>query len=72
VDEMNFSYGIIGLVGVLAAISIGFISMDPGDIIEPRIVENQWINPFGTPHHKGMNTGDPEISKYFTERRLRL
>jgi hypothetical protein len=38
VDEMNFSYGIIGIVGVLAAISIGFIAMDPTDIIEPRIV----------------------------------
>jgi plastocyanin len=38
VDEMNFSYGIIGIVGVLAAISIGFIAMDPTDIIEPRVV----------------------------------
>lgn len=36
---MNFSYGIIGVVGVLAAISIGFISMDPGDIPEPRIID---------------------------------
>lgn len=35
---MNFSYGIIGIVGVLAAISIGFIAMDPTDIIEPRVV----------------------------------
>ena len=35
---MNFSYGIIGIVGVLAAISIGFIAMDPTDIIEPREV----------------------------------
>ncbi len=35
---MNFSYGIIGAVGVLAAISIGFIVMDPTDVIEPRIV----------------------------------
>lgn len=34
---MNFSYGIIGIVGVLAAISIGFIAMDPTDIIEPRV-----------------------------------
>ena len=35
---MNFSYGIIGIVGVLAAISIGFIAMDPTDVIEPRVV----------------------------------
>ena len=38
---MNFSYGIIGIVGVLAAITIGFIAMDPGDIIEPRIVVDE-------------------------------
>ena len=38
---MNFSYGIIAIVGVLAAVSIGFIVMDPGDIIEPRIVEER-------------------------------
>jgi len=36
---MNFSYGIIAIVGILAAISIGFIVMDPGDVIEPRIVD---------------------------------
>jgi len=41
VDEMNFSYGIIGIVGVLAAISIGFIAMDPTDIIEPRVVVDE-------------------------------
>ncbi len=35
---MNFSYGIIALVGILAAISIGFISLDPYDIIEPRTI----------------------------------
>lgn len=35
---MNFSYGIIGIVGVLAAISLGFIAMDPTDIIEPRVI----------------------------------
>lgn len=35
---MNFSYWIIGIVGVLAAISIGFIAMDPTDIIEPRVI----------------------------------
>ena len=38
---MNFSYGIIGVVGVLAAISIGFISMDPGNIPEPRIAATE-------------------------------
>jgi hypothetical protein len=38
---MNFSYGIIGVVGVLAAISIGFIAMDPTDIIEPRVVVDE-------------------------------
>ena len=38
---MNFSYGIIGVVGVLAAITIGFIAMDPGDIIEPRVVVDE-------------------------------
>ncbi len=38
---MNFSYGVIGIVGVLAAISIGFIAMDPGDIIEPRLVSTE-------------------------------
>ncbi|MFB5607353.1 MAG: plastocyanin/azurin family copper-binding protein [Candidatus Nitrosomaritimum yanchengensis] len=38
---MNFSYGIIGIVGVLAAISIVFIAMDPTDIIEPRVVEEK-------------------------------
>ena len=38
---MNFSYGIIGIVGVLAAISIGFIAMDPTDIIEPRVVVDE-------------------------------
>ncbi len=35
---MNFAYGVIIIVGILAAISIGFITMDPNDIIEPRIV----------------------------------
>jgi len=38
---MNFSYGIIGIVGVLAAISIGFIAMDPTDIIEPRVAVDE-------------------------------
>ena len=35
---MNFSYGIIAIVGVLAAISISFIMISPDEIIEPRIV----------------------------------
>ncbi|WP_428327245.1 plastocyanin/azurin family copper-binding protein [Nitrosopumilus sp.] len=35
---MNFSYGIIATVGVLVAISIGFIAMSPDEIIEPRVV----------------------------------
>jgi len=37
--RLNFSYGIIGVVGVLVAISIGFISESPDDIPEPRIVD---------------------------------
>jgi hypothetical protein len=37
--RLNFSYGIIGVVGVLVAISIGFISESPNEIPEPRIVE---------------------------------
>ena len=40
---MNFAYGVIIIVGVLAAISIGFIAMDPNYIIEPRIVEEKAI-----------------------------
>ena len=35
---MNFSYGIIAIVGVLAAISISFIIISPDEIIEPRII----------------------------------
>ena len=38
---MNFSYGIITAVGVLVAISIGFIAMSPDEIIEPRTVEEK-------------------------------
>ena len=38
---MNFSYGLIAIVGILAAISIGFIAMDPGDIIEPRVIVDE-------------------------------
>ena len=38
---MNFSYGVIIAVGILAAISIGFISMDPQSVIEPRVVPTE-------------------------------
>ncbi|AJM92075.1 plastocyanin/azurin family copper-binding protein [Nitrosopumilus piranensis] len=38
---MNFSYGIIAVVGVLVAISLGFIAMSPDQIIQPRIVEDK-------------------------------
>jgi plastocyanin len=37
VDEMNFAYGVIVIVGVLAAISVGFIVISPDDVIKPRI-----------------------------------
>ncbi len=35
---MNFAYGVIAVVGVLAAITLGFIAMSPDDVIQPRIV----------------------------------
>ncbi len=35
---MNFSVGMIVLVGILVAISIGFIAMNPDDVIQPRMV----------------------------------
>ena len=35
---MNFSYGIIAIVGVLVATSLGLIAASPSDIIEPRTV----------------------------------
>lgn len=38
---MNFSYGVIAAVGILVAISIGFISMDPQGVIEPRAVSTE-------------------------------
>ena len=40
---MNFAYGVIAVVGVLVAISIGFITMDPNFIIEPRVVEEKTV-----------------------------
>ena len=39
--SLNFSYGIIAIVGVLAAISIGFVAVSPDYIPEPRIVEEK-------------------------------
>ena len=33
---MNFAYGVIAIVGVLAAIILGFIAVAPDDIIQPR------------------------------------
>ena len=38
---MNFAYGVIAVVGILVAISIGFITTDPNFIIEPRVVEEK-------------------------------
>ena len=38
---MNFSYGIIAAVGILVAISIGFIVQSPDQIIEPRVMEEK-------------------------------
>jgi len=35
---MNFAYGVIAIVGVLAAIILGLIVSDPDDIIEPRMI----------------------------------
>ena len=36
---MNFSYGVIAVVGILVAISLALIIAEPNDIIEPRITE---------------------------------
>jgi len=35
---MNFAYGVIAIVGVLAAIILGSIAVDPDGIIEPRMI----------------------------------
>jgi len=35
---MNFAYGVIVIVGVLAAIILGLIALEPEGIVEPRIV----------------------------------
>lgn len=43
--SLNFSYGIIAIVGILVAVSIGFIVTSPDEIPEPRvIVESQLIS----------------------------
>jgi len=36
---MNLTYAVIAIVGVLAAISLGFIAIDPDYIPEPRVVD---------------------------------
>jgi len=41
---MNFAYGIIAIVGILAAISIGFIAISPNDVIEPRVIDESQIS----------------------------
>ena len=38
---MNFSYGVIAVVGILVAISIGFIAASPDEIIEPRVISTE-------------------------------
>ena len=38
---MNFAAGVIAVVGVLVAVSIGFIVMSPDDVIQPRAVQEQ-------------------------------
>ncbi len=36
---MNFSYGVIAAMGILVAVSIGFISSAPGEIIKDRVAD---------------------------------
>jgi plastocyanin len=38
-EKMNLTYAVIAIVGVLAAISLGFIAIDPDYIPEPRVVD---------------------------------
>lgn len=40
---MNFSYGIIAVVGILVAISLVLISISPDDVIEPREISQKPI-----------------------------
>jgi len=35
---MNFAYGVIAIVGVLAAIILGLIADSPNDIVQPRVI----------------------------------
>jgi len=35
---MNFAYGVIAIVGVLAAIILGLIADSPDDIVQPRVI----------------------------------
>ena len=35
---MNFAYGVIAIVGVLAAIILGLIAISPDEIVAPRVV----------------------------------
>jgi len=55
---MNFAYGVIAIVGVLAAIILGLIADSPDDIVEPRIipVEEISVNSYIMP--KTVTVGD--------------
>jgi len=41
VDEMNFPLGVIIIVGVLAAITLGLIVSSPDDVIQPRMISDE-------------------------------
>ncbi len=41
---MNFAYGVIAIVGVLAAIILGLIAASPDDIVQPRIIPVEEIS----------------------------
>ncbi len=41
---MNFAYGVIIIVGVLAAITIGFIAISPDDVVKPRVIAVEQIS----------------------------
>ncbi|MBA4718880.1 MAG: hypothetical protein HRO68_07240 [Nitrosopumilus sp.] len=43
-DKMNFAYGVIIIVGVLAAGILGLIATSPDDIIQPRIIPIEQIS----------------------------
>ena len=42
---MNFAYGVIVIVGILAAISLVFIAANPSDIIQPRMSSVEKLTP---------------------------